>query len=99
MCVQQEAHRSRPAFPERQLFFRQRIQNVVVHDDLPLHRPEASLPLGLAGDEARYGGAVAGDDDLFAGFRLSQQAGKLRFGFVDVDDGHVGALQTHWPRE
>ena len=57
MGIQQEAHRSRPAFPERQLFFRQRLQNVVVHDDLPLHRPEAPLPLGLAGDERRATGA------------------------------------------
>ena len=95
MGVQQEAHGSRSAFPEGQLFLRQRPQNTVVHDDLPLHGPEAPLAPELAGDGSHDGVAMAGDDDLCAGFGSCQQAGKLRLGFVDVDDGDGGVLHAY----
>ena len=64
----------------------------------PFMAPKRRLPLGLQ-ETRRTTGAVAGDDNLFAGFRLGQQAGRPCFGFVDVDDGHAGPLRTYQPRE
>ena len=54
----------------------------------PFIAPKRRLP--LHGTSRTTGFAPAGDERLFAGLRLGEQAGESGFGLMDVDRWHDG---------
>ena len=76
------------AFPALQLFFRQRFEEVIGNDDLPLEDIGLPLAPGLAGNEACNRFSPARDQNLLARLDLREESRKLGLGLMDIDGRH-----------
>ena len=74
------------AFPGRQFFLRQKVDDVVGNKDLTLKDIGLTLAQGLARDQTRDWLAPPRDDDILAGLDPRQQSRELSLGLADIDD-------------
>ena len=72
------------AFPSCQFVLRQRIEDAVVHNDLPPHGTKLPLTPRLAANKPRDRFTPSGDNHLLARLDLRQQAGEMSLGLMDV---------------